>query len=43
MAIELKNYLANSWTHKKEENGKIKLTVLAAGLGKRMDPRINTT
>ncbi|MCP5107442.1 MAG: NDP-sugar synthase [bacterium] len=38
MAIELKNYLANSWTHKKEENGKIKLTVLAAGLGKRMDP-----
>ena len=38
MSIELRNYLANSWTHKKGINGKIKLAVLAAGLGKRMDP-----
>jgi len=38
MTIELKNYLANSWTHQKGVDGKIKLTVLAAGLGKRMDP-----
>ena len=38
MAIELNNYLTNSWTHKKRVNGKIKLAVLAAGLGKRMDP-----
>ncbi len=38
MAIELNNYLTNSWTHKKKVNGKIKLAVLAAGLGKRMDP-----
>ena len=38
MAIELNNYLTDSWTHKKKVNGKIKLAVLAAGLGKRMDP-----
>ncbi len=38
MAIELNNYLTDSWTYKKRVNGKIKLAVLAAGLGKRMDP-----
>lgn len=38
MTIELNNYLSNSWTHKKNLNGKLKLTILAAGLGKRMDP-----
>lgn len=38
MAIELKKYLATSWTHQRAINGKIKLAVLAAGLGKRMDP-----
>jgi NDP-sugar pyrophosphorylase family protein len=38
MTIEMNDYPANSWTHKKGVNGKIKLTVLAAGLGKRMEP-----
>jgi mannose-1-phosphate guanylyltransferase/phosphomannomutase len=38
MAIELNDYLVNSWTHKRDINDKIKLTILAAGLGKRMDP-----
>ncbi len=38
MAIEMNDYPANSWTHKRGVDGKIKLTVLAAGLGKRMEP-----
>ena len=38
MSIELGKYLENSWTYKKGVNGDIKLAVLAAGLGKRMDP-----
>jgi mannose-1-phosphate guanylyltransferase/phosphomannomutase len=38
MAIDLNEYLKNSWTHQEGLNGKIKITVLAAGLGKRMDP-----
>lgn len=38
MAIDLTEYLKKSWTHQKGVNGKIKITVLAAGLGKRMDP-----
>ncbi len=38
MAIELNQYLESSWTHQKKIDGKIKLAVLAAGLGKRMDP-----
>jgi mannose-1-phosphate guanylyltransferase/phosphomannomutase len=38
MAIDLTGYLKNSWTHQKGLSEKIKITVLAAGLGKRMDP-----
>lgn len=38
MASELNKHLTNSWTHQKGVNEKIKLAVLAAGLGKRMDP-----
>ncbi len=38
MAIELTNYLKNSWTHQKGVSGDLKLAILAAGLGKRMDP-----
>ncbi len=38
MAIDLTEYLKNSWTYQKHVNGDIKLTILAAGLGKRMDP-----
>jgi mannose-1-phosphate guanylyltransferase/phosphomannomutase len=38
MAIELKDYLSKSWSYKKGVTGKIQLAVLAAGLGKRMDP-----
>jgi mannose-1-phosphate guanylyltransferase / phosphomannomutase len=38
MAIDLSNHLEKSWTYRKGLNEKIKLTILAAGLGKRMDP-----
>ncbi len=38
MAIDLTEYLKNSWTYQKGLSEKIKFTVLAAGLGKRMDP-----
>ncbi len=38
MSIDLSNYLKDSWSYKKGVNGRIKLTVLAAGLGKRMEP-----
>ncbi|UCH98164.1 MAG: NTP transferase domain-containing protein [Candidatus Aminicenantes bacterium] len=38
MTIDITKYLNNSWTHQKGVNGKIKITVLAAGLGKRMEP-----
>lgn len=38
MAIELNEYYTSSWTHKKEIDGKIKLAILAAGLGSRMQP-----
>lgn len=38
MAIELSNYLENSWTYKQGVNGQIKLAILAAGLGRRMEP-----
>jgi len=38
MAVDLKDYLSKSWSHKKGVNGKIKLAVLAAGLGRRMEP-----
>jgi NDP-sugar pyrophosphorylase family protein len=38
MPIELEEYLSNSWSHKKEAKGKLKFTILAAGLGTRMDP-----
>jgi len=40
MTIEMNNYStgANSWTQRKGITGKIKLTILAAGLGKRMEP-----
>ena len=38
MSIKLDHYFANSWTHQNEANGKIKVAVLAAGLGRRMEP-----
>lgn len=38
MPIDLDNYLSNSWTHKTGENEKLKVAILAAGLGTRMDP-----
>ncbi|MCU0289368.1 MAG: sugar phosphate nucleotidyltransferase, partial [Acidobacteria bacterium] len=38
MANVSNDYLKNSWTRQKGVNEKIKLTVLAAGLGKRMEP-----
>lgn len=38
MAIELSKYQKSSWTHKKKIDGKLKLAVLAAGLGSRMHP-----
>lgn len=38
MAVELNDYLSNSWTHKKGVNEKLKLAVLTAGLGNRMKP-----
>ncbi len=38
MAIKLDDYLAESWTHKKKLDGKLKVAILAAGLGRRMDP-----
>ncbi|MCP5054146.1 MAG: NDP-sugar synthase [bacterium] len=38
MAIELDNILSKSWTHQGNINGQMKLTLLAAGLGRRMEP-----
>jgi mannose-1-phosphate guanylyltransferase/phosphomannomutase len=38
MPIDLENYLSKSWTHKTGANGKLKVAILAAGLGTRMDP-----
>ena len=38
MAIDLTGYFKTSWTQQKGVNNKIKMAVLAAGLGKRMDP-----
>jgi mannose-1-phosphate guanylyltransferase/phosphomannomutase len=38
MAIDLTGYLKSSWTHQKGISKDLKLTILAAGLGKRMDP-----
>ena len=38
MAIELNRYLARSWTYRKKVDGKLKLAILAAGLGSRMQP-----
>jgi len=38
MAINLTEYLKHSWTHQKGVKGDIKLAILAAGLGRRMDP-----
>ncbi len=38
MAIDLNEYFKHSWTHQKGISKDIKLTILAAGLGKRMDP-----
>jgi len=40
MTIETNNYStgADSWTQRKGITGNIKLTILAAGLGKRMEP-----
>lgn len=38
MPIELEAYLKESWSHKKGAQGKLKFTILAAGLGTRMAP-----
>ncbi len=38
MPIDLEDYLSKSWTNKKGLNGKLKVAILAAGLGTRMDP-----
>ncbi|MGD2088491.1 MAG: NDP-sugar synthase [Candidatus Aminicenantes bacterium] len=38
MAIDLTGYLKNSWTNQKGISKDIKLTILAAGLGTRMNP-----
>lgn len=38
MPIILQDYLAKTWTYRKQEQDQLKLTLLAAGLGKRMDP-----
>lgn len=38
MAIDLNEYFKHSWTNQKGISKDIKLTILAAGLGKRMDP-----
>ena len=38
MPIELEAYLNKSWSHKTGAQGKLKFTILAAGLGTRMDP-----
>ncbi|MEN6374999.1 MAG: NDP-sugar synthase [Smithella sp.] len=38
MPIDLEDYLSKSWTNKKGVNGKLKVAILAAGLGTRMDP-----
>jgi mannose-1-phosphate guanylyltransferase/phosphomannomutase len=39
MAIKFdKSFLEKSWTHKRGVEGEIKCAILAAGLGKRMDP-----
>lgn len=38
MPIQLDDYLENTWANKKKLQDKLKLTILAAGLGKRMDP-----
>jgi NDP-sugar pyrophosphorylase family protein len=38
MPIELHDYLANTWAAQKQVQDQLKLTILAAGLGKRMDP-----
>ncbi|WP_449244110.1 sugar phosphate nucleotidyltransferase [Desulfobacca acetoxidans] len=38
MPIELDNYLKNTWAVRKQVQDQLKLTILAAGLGRRMDP-----
>lgn len=38
MPIVLEDYLKRSWTHKIGAEGKLRFAILAAGLGKRMDP-----
>jgi len=38
MNIDFTKYPGKSWAHQKDISGKIKITVLAAGLGKRMEP-----
>lgn len=38
MPIELQHYLSQTWSHRRQLQDKLKMTILAAGLGKRMDP-----
>jgi mannose-1-phosphate guanylyltransferase/phosphomannomutase len=38
MPVFLERYLKNCWVHKKGLSGRLKAVLLAAGLGKRMDP-----
>lgn len=38
MPIDLQNYLCQTWAHQENLQGQLKLAILAAGLGSRMDP-----
>ena len=38
MPVQLNDLIKNSWTNKIGANGKLKLALLSAGLGRRMDP-----
>ena len=38
MPVELSNILRNTWAYQQKVQDKLKLTILAAGLGSRMDP-----
>ncbi len=38
MPVELHNYLENTWAYRQKVQDQLKLTILAAGLGSRMDP-----
>ena len=42
MPIELSDYLANTWASRKQVQDQLKLTILAAGLGKTHGPDLTT-